>query len=56
MEVGHARILFFGMIHWHFLLNLDLHTRHLAFTLPGIDSVPEENFIEMLGKPGIGHV
>ncbi|KAJ6114186.1 protein kinase [Penicillium capsulatum] len=34
----------------------DLHTRNLAFTLPCMDNVTEEKFIEMLGKPEIGHV
>ncbi|KAJ5240623.1 uncharacterized protein N7469_002214 [Penicillium citrinum] len=34
----------------------DLHTRNLAFTLPFIGNLTEEQFIEMLGKPEIGHV
>jgi serine/threonine-protein kinase SRPK3 len=32
-----------------------MHTRNLAFTMPMIDNMTE-NFIEMLGKPEIGHV
>ncbi|KAK9237325.1 kinase-like domain-containing protein [Lipomyces kononenkoae] len=34
----------------------DIHTRNLAFTMPCMVAVPEEEFIEMLGKPEIGHV
>ncbi|KAK9251861.1 CMGC/SRPK protein kinase [Lipomyces tetrasporus] len=34
----------------------DLHTRNLAFTMPCMDDVPEGEFIEILGKPEIGHV
>ncbi|OJD24178.1 CMGC/SRPK protein kinase [Blastomyces percursus] len=33
----------------------DLHTRNLAFTIPYMDSVTEERFTEMLGKPEIGY-
>lgn len=36
--------------------NIDLHTRNLAFTLPYMDNVTEEKFIEVLGTPEIGHV
>ncbi|PKY05286.1 protein kinase [Aspergillus campestris IBT 28561] len=34
----------------------DLHTRNLAFTMPSMDSLTEEQFTEMLGNPEIGHV
>lgn len=36
--------------------NIDLHTRNLAFTMPFMDSLTEEKFTEMLGKPEIGYV
>lgn len=36
--------------------NIDLHTRNLAFTMPCMDNVTEEKFIEMLGNPEIGYV
>ncbi|KAJ5726815.1 hypothetical protein N7493_005842 [Penicillium malachiteum] len=34
----------------------DLHTRNLAFTLPYLGSLTEAEFMEMLGKPEIGHI
>ncbi|KAK9234916.1 CMGC/SRPK protein kinase [Lipomyces kononenkoae] len=34
----------------------DIHTRNLAFTMPCMDDIPAGEFIEMLGKPEIGHV
>ncbi|OAX84919.1 CMGC/SRPK protein kinase [Emergomyces africanus] len=34
----------------------DLHTRNLAFTMPYMNNVTEEGFIEMLGEPEIGYV
>ncbi|KAI9035636.1 protein kinase [Aspergillus affinis] len=34
----------------------DLHTRNLAFTMPSVDDLTEEEFTEMLGKPEIGYV
>lgn len=51
MEVGYS----LGNFE-QFSPNTDLHTRNLAFTLPCMDNMTEENFIEMLGKPEIGYV
>jgi serine/threonine-protein kinase SRPK3 len=33
---------------------LDLHTRNLAFTIPSIHSLSEEEFYQKLGKPETG--
>lgn len=43
-------------MHQHKIGHGDLHTDNLAFTIPCMDSTPEEEFIEMLGNPDIGHV
>jgi serine/threonine protein kinase len=37
-------------------LDIDLHTRNLAFTIPLVDDLSEERFTKMLGKPEIGYV
>ncbi|KAL5355294.1 kinase-like domain-containing protein [Aspergillus floccosus] len=34
----------------------DLHIRNLIFAIAPMDNVPEQDFIETLGKPDIGHV
>jgi serine/threonine protein kinase len=34
----------------------DLHTRNLAFSIPSVDSLLEEEFLQKLGKPDIGPV
>ncbi|KAI0107101.1 kinase-like domain-containing protein [Nemania sp. FL0031] len=34
----------------------DIHTRNLALVIPGIDSLPEEEFLEKLGEPDTGKV
>lgn len=31
--------------------SLDLHTRNLAFTIPSLQSLPEEDFLHKLGRP-----
>lgn len=36
--------------------DLDLHTRNLAFTLPSLQSLPEEDFLRKLGRPETGTV
>ncbi|KKA16434.1 hypothetical protein T310_9977, partial [Rasamsonia emersonii CBS 393.64] len=36
--------------------NIDIHTRNLAFTIPCMNNISEGEFIEILGKPEIGHV
>ncbi|CAG8374603.1 unnamed protein product [Penicillium salamii] len=41
-------------IHQHGIGHGDLHTRNLVFTLPGMNHVPEDKFIEILGVPDIG--
>lgn len=33
---------------------LDLHTRNLAFTIPSMHSLSEEEFLQKLGKPETG--
>ncbi|CRG82799.1 Dual specificity protein kinase KNS1 [Talaromyces islandicus] len=43
-------------LHQHNIGHGDLHTRNLAFTMPGMDDLLEGEFIEALGKPEIGHV
>ncbi|CAI7610790.1 unnamed protein product [Penicillium palitans] len=43
-------------LHQQNIAHGDLHTRNLAFTIPCIDNVTEEQFTEMLGKPDIGYV
>ena len=50
MEVGHS------WNHFEQFSPKDIHTRNLAFTMPSVDDVPEEEFMEMLGKPEIGYV
>ena len=34
----------------------DLHTRNLAFAIPSVDSLSEEEFLKKLGNPEIGSV
>lgn len=34
----------------------DIHTRNLAFTLPCVDDLTEEEFIKLLGKPELGYI
>ncbi|BCS18640.1 uncharacterized protein APUU_11468S [Aspergillus puulaauensis] len=43
-------------LHQHNIGHGDIHTRNLAFTVPCVNNVSEEDFIKILGKPGIGHV
>lgn len=38
------------------MLDLDIHTRNLAFTVPTLDSLDEEGFLQKVGTPKIGTV
>ncbi|PTU17900.1 hypothetical protein P175DRAFT_0512093 [Aspergillus ochraceoroseus IBT 24754] len=41
-------------LHQHNIGHGDIHPRNLALTVPCMNNMPEEQFMEMLGKPEIG--
>lgn len=53
-EIGHGGGLAFLKILTLSSRVVDLHTRNLAFTIPSIHSLSEEEFFRKLGKPEIG--
>jgi hypothetical protein len=49
MEVNHFLV---SILHFEpFSSNINLHTRNLAFSIPSVDNMTEEKFIEILGTP-----
>ena len=52
MEVSHQH----SRLSIHKLIRSDLHVRNLAFALPNMDSLSEEEFLQKLKKPETGAV
>ncbi|OJZ90478.1 hypothetical protein ASPFODRAFT_28968 [Aspergillus luchuensis CBS 106.47] len=55
---GVARQALMGLdaLHRREVAHGDFHIRNLAFTIPSVANIPEDEFINLLGRPDIGYV
>ncbi|KAI9679435.1 MAG: hypothetical protein M1817_005457 [Caeruleum heppii] len=55
-SIAKQALLGLDCLHQQKIAHGDLHTRNLAFTIPFVDSLREEDFLQKLGKPETGLV